>query len=243
MRVITSNPLLQDLYGGHVVPHVRATAPAPEPRVPGTDDVFRIAFVGTVREHKGITELRAAAAELARRRNVRLSVTASAPPDALPWEDWTGHTSLAGGLELLRDSDAVAIVSRPGVWGDHQLPVKLIDAMTAGVPAVVTARPPLLWATGGAALVARDGSVADLAEALALLADDTRLALGARDGRVATGLRRLHTGRGGTAAPRGRERRRYGPPTPALTGLTRVPARRLRPGAPSRRTDPAVDRS
>jgi len=175
MRVLTSNPLLQELYGGHVVPHVRETAPAPEPRPPDREP-FRIGFVGTVREHKGITELRAAAAELARRRDIRLLVTAPAPPDALPWEQWVGHTSLAAGQALLSSCDAVAIVSRPGVWGDRQLPVKLIDAMAAGVPAVVTARPPLLWATGGAAVVVRDGSAIDMADALGLLADDTRLA-------------------------------------------------------------------
>jgi glycosyltransferase involved in cell wall biosynthesis len=175
MHVITSNPLLQELYGGHLVPHVRVAGSAPEGRAT-SDDVFRIGFVGTLREHKGVTELRAATAELARRRDVRLSITAPAPPDAFPWEDWVGHTSLEAGRELLGACDAVAIVSRPGVWGDRQLPVKLIDAMAAGVPTVVTARAPLLWATGGAAVVVRDGSAADMAEALALLADDVRLA-------------------------------------------------------------------
>ena len=54
--------------------------------------------------------------------------------------------------------------------------MKLIDAMAAGVPTVVTARAPLLWATGGATVVVRDGSAPDMAEALALLADDVRLA-------------------------------------------------------------------
>ena len=215
MHVITSNPPLQELYGGHLVPHVRVAAAAPEPpgarrrRVP--DRLRRHACAST----RAITELRAATAELARRRDVRLSITAPAPPDAFPWEDWVGHTSLDGGRELLGACDAVAIVSRPGVWGDRQLPVKLIDAMAAGVPTVVTPRPPLLWATGGAALVVRDGSAADMAEALALLADDTRLASTHRHRGVAAGVRRLHPRGGRADAPRGR-------------GATRRPATRTR---------------
>ena len=180
MNVITSNPLLQQLYGGGLVPHVRDAAPTPAPRPPKSDG-FVVGFVGTIREHKGITELRAAVAELGQRHDVRLRITAPAPPDARPWEDWVGHTTLAEGRSLLASCHATAIVSRPGVWGDLQLPVKLIDAMATGVPAVITARPPLLWAAGGSATVVRDDSVSDLTEALALLAEDPGLgsALGA----------------------------------------------------------------
>ncbi len=175
MHVITSNPLLQQIYGGIVVPHVRDAAEPPAARAPRTKP-FTIGFVGTPRDHKGIDQIRAAAAGLAGAREVRLCVTAPPPSDARPWEEWLGETSLADGRKLLERCDAVAIVSSPGVWGDLQLPVKLIDAMSAGVPAVITARPPLLWATGGAAIVVRDDSVLDLQNAFRLLADDPVLA-------------------------------------------------------------------
>jgi glycosyltransferase involved in cell wall biosynthesis len=175
MNVITSNPMLRDIYGGTIVPHVREIGAPPEPR-PRTLQPFTIAFVGTPREHKGLEEIRAATASLARTRDVRLRVTAAKPLDARPWEEWVGETSLREGRRILEQSDAVAIVSRPGVWGDLQLPVKLIDAMAAGVPAVVTARPPVLWAAAGSAVVVRDGSVSDLEDAFALIADNTNLA-------------------------------------------------------------------
>src|SRR4051794_27301563 len=175
MNVITSNPMLQELYGGELVPHVRELHDAPARR-PSPTEPFVVGFVGTVREHKGVDDLRAAVAELARSRNVRLRVTAPPPADAFPWEDWVGHTTIDRGRELLEQCSVAAILSRPGVWGDRQLPVKLVDAMATGVPAVITARAPLLWAAGGSAVAVRDGSIGDLTAALALLADDPALA-------------------------------------------------------------------
>jgi glycosyltransferase involved in cell wall biosynthesis len=175
MPVLTSNPLLQARYGGALVPHVREVGPEPSTRS-SAGGPFVVAFVGTVREHKGIDELRAAVRALTRTHDVTLRVTAEPPADAEPWEEWVGPTSLARGRELLAHADAAAVLSRPGVWGDLQLPAKLVDAMAAGVPAVTTPRPPLLWAAGGASVVVRDGSAADLTGALALLADDPALA-------------------------------------------------------------------
>ncbi len=180
MSVITSNPLLQEIYGGTVVPHVRdvSTTPSPELR---TGRAFTIGFIGTPRDHKGIDNIRAAAARLARTREIRLCITAAKPAHAQPWEEWLGETSLSEGRKLLESCGAVAIVSRSGVWGDLQLPVKLIDAMSAAVPAVITARPPLLWAAAGSALVVRDDSVDDLHDAFALLAEDRALAAALAD--------------------------------------------------------------
>jgi glycosyltransferase involved in cell wall biosynthesis len=177
MNVITSNPLLHEIYGGVIVPHVREIGTAPTPRA-ATVEPFTIGFVGTPREHKGLDEIRAAASGLGRTREIRLCITAKKPTDARPWEEWVGETSLEEGRRILERSNVVAIVSRPGVWGDLQLPVKLIDAMAAGVPAVVTARPPILWAAGGSAVVVRDGSVADLQDAFALIAGNANLAAG-----------------------------------------------------------------
>jgi glycosyltransferase involved in cell wall biosynthesis len=175
MHVITSNPVLQGLYGGEIVPHAReATAPSRTQVRPGA--AFTVGFIGTPRQHKGIDEVRTAVADLARERPVRLCITAPPPSDARPWEDWVGTTSIDDGRRLLECCDAVAVVSHAGSWGDQQVPVKLIDAMHAAVPAVITPRPPLLWAAGGASVVVADGRTSDIADAFRLLADDSALA-------------------------------------------------------------------
>src|SRR5262245_23489984 len=175
MHVITSNPFLQDLYGGEIVPHVReATARSRTQALPGTP--FTVGFIGTPRQYKGIDEVRAAVSELAGEREVRFRITAPPPPDARPWEDWVGFTSIDEGRRLLECCDAVAIVSHAGSWGDQQVPVKLIDAMHGAVPAVITPRPPLLWAAGGASLVVADDRTSDITNAFRLIADDSALA-------------------------------------------------------------------
>jgi glycosyltransferase involved in cell wall biosynthesis len=171
MHVLTSNPMLQQRYGGEIVPHVRDPMdPVAARDRNGTP--FRVGFIGTPRVHKGIEELRAAVGAIAATRPIRLCVTADPPDDARQWEEWVGATSLEEGLRMLEGCDAAAIVSRPGAWGDLQVPVKLIDAMHAGVPTVITPRPPLLWASGGASVVVPDGRVSELSNALNLIADD-----------------------------------------------------------------------
>jgi len=175
MHVITSNPSLQDLYGGEIVPHVREVT-ARSGTQASSGSPFTVGFIGTPRQYKGIDEVRTAVAALAGERRVRFRITAPPPPDARPWEDWVGSTSIDDGRRLLECCDAVAIVSRAGSWGDQQVPVKLIDAMHAAVPAVITPRPPLLWAAGGASLVVADGRTSDITNAFRLIADNSALA-------------------------------------------------------------------
>ena len=175
MHVITSNPVLQDLYGGEIVPHVREATPPPARHVL-PESPFTVGFIGTPREYKGIDEVRTAVEELAGERAIRLCITAPPPSDARPWEDWVGPTSIDDGRRLLECCDAVAVVSHAGSWGDHQVPVKLIDAMHAAVPAVITPRPPLLWAAGGASVVVADGRASDITNAFRLVADNPELA-------------------------------------------------------------------
>jgi glycosyltransferase involved in cell wall biosynthesis len=197
MNVITSSPVLQSRYGGEVVPHVREAIPPSSVREPDAAP-FTVGFIGTPRSYKGIEELRAAVAELATEREVRLCITAPPPYDARPWEDWVGATSLQAGIRLLDSCDAVAIVSRPGPWGDLQVPVKLIDAMHAAVPAVITPRPPLLWAAGGSSVVVPDDRVSEIGNAFRLIADDRSLAAALR---AAARRRALSTFTPAAAAP------------------------------------------
>jgi glycosyltransferase involved in cell wall biosynthesis len=175
MQVITSNPVLQDLYGGEIVPHVRDVVPRSRLHHRGVAP-FTVGFVGTPRPYKGINELRMAMAELARERPARLRITAPPPNDARPWEDWVGATSMDEGRRLLECCDTVAVVSHAGSWGDQQVPVKLIDAMHAAVPTVITPRPPLLWAAGGTSVVVADGRTSEITTAFRVIADDVGLA-------------------------------------------------------------------
>lgn len=172
---IVSNPVLQRLYGGVVVPHVRPVRPL----VSTPDDgVVRVAFVGSPKAHKGIDDLRSAVSNLAE-FGYHLTVTGSRPADARDWETWTGTVSLAEGMKIVDQSDIIVIPSRPSSWARAQLPAKLIDAMMAGKAVVVTDVGPMRWAVGGAGLVTRPGDESSLTEALRTLKDpEVREAIG-----------------------------------------------------------------
>lgn len=140
-----SNPELQRLYGGEVVPHVRRPGPDPSRPAPGV----RLLFAGTPRPHKGIDLLREAAATA----GADLVVTAPAPRDARANEQWVGNVAITELPSLLRSSTAVAVLSRPGPEGAGQFPVKVVDAMLAGRPVIASDVPVLRWALGGAGIV------------------------------------------------------------------------------------------
>jgi glycosyltransferase involved in cell wall biosynthesis len=163
MPTMVSNPVLQRMYGGEVVPHVREPIAAPTysgSRAP----VVR--FVGSVRAHKGVDVLREAVRAESVRGELRLEVTADRLADAAPWERWLGTTSVAEGAALVADADVIAVPSLPNAWSPAQLPAKLIDAMAAGRAVVASDTEPVSWALGGTGVVVPAGDVTALAEAL-----------------------------------------------------------------------------
>jgi len=171
--VLVSNPALQEMYGGQLVPHVRPAGQVAAPAPSGGGVVVR--FVGSVRAHKGVEHLRAAVATVAD-AGVRLEVTAPPPADAHPWERWLGTTTLAQGTDLVATADVVALPSTAGSWSTAQLPVKLIDGMVAGRAIVASDLPPVRWALGGAGLLVPPGDVEALSGALRTLQDPSRRA-------------------------------------------------------------------
>jgi glycosyltransferase involved in cell wall biosynthesis len=164
---LVSNPVLQDMYGGDVVPHVRPRGAEPEL---GASDRPVVRFVGSPRGHKGVDVLRRSIAALAT-EGFSLEVTGPAPADAAPWERWLGTTTLAEGERLVATADVVAIPSLPTAWSPAQLPAKLIDAMMHGRAIVASATGPVAWALGTAGLLVPPGDEQALRGALRRLKD------------------------------------------------------------------------
>jgi len=163
-RVMVSNPVLQERHGGAVVPHVRLAETLPPPVEHATNRPV-VAFVGTVRAHKGVDALRKAVADVAP-EGYRLVVTADPPDDAKPWEEWIGETSLAEGLRVVARADVVVLPSLRNVNSVGQLPVKLVDAMLLGRAVIATDVDPLPWALGRSDLIAPVNDYKALAQSL-----------------------------------------------------------------------------
>ncbi len=161
-----SNPVLQRMYGGELVPHARRDRGAGAPH---TSDRPWLAFVGTARSHKGIDLLRQAAERLAP-EGWTLVVTDYAPVDPRPWESWMGP-EVPDSHGLLCRSDVVAIPSTDDGRGRAQLPMKLVDAMQAGRGVVVSDAGPLAWAAGPHVPTFPAGDVDGLVAALRPLRD------------------------------------------------------------------------
>lgn len=164
---MVSNPVLQEMYGGTVVPHVRIPAAAPTYRETSAPVVR---FVGSPRGHKGVDVLRGSVAALAP-QGFTLEVTGPPPADAAQWERWLGTTTLEEGERLVATADVIAIPSLPTAWSPAQLPAKLIDAMMHGRAIVASSTAPVAWALGGAGLLVPPGDEPALRSALTRYAD------------------------------------------------------------------------
>ena len=166
---VVSNPELWRLYGeAPLVPHARAV-PEICPPLPNSSTID-IAFVGTPRSHKGLTNLREAVSLLAA-DGFTLTVTADPPGDARPWERWVGITTLEQGRTILRSAQAVVLATSIQGYGRGQLPAKLVDAMAAGIPVVASRTAPVAWALGDAGRLVEGDAVDALTSAMRDLMD------------------------------------------------------------------------
>jgi len=175
--VMVSNPVLQQTYGGVVVPHARPARPAPADPSGGQ---LTIRFVGSIQDHMGLDVLREAIA-VVHDEGFRLEVSGAAPRDARPWEHWFGQTTFEQGQELVRGADLVVLPSLPRSWALAQLPAKLVDAMMCGRPVIASDLMPIRWALGGCGALVPPGDVGALVSALRRFHDvDRRRELGLR---------------------------------------------------------------
>ena len=178
--VTVSNIALRDAFGGHIVRHARdeqafrvdpAARADARARLGIADDEYALMFIGTPRPHKGVGEVARALHELddptlvfhivgtltdARLRetlaactNARVVFHPDCPFDQLP-------VLLAGAdlVPLIQDTDHE--ISR------YQIPAKVSDALSLGVPVLASATPPLadLIAEGAVTAVGEQGLAA-----------------------------------------------------------------------------------
>lgn len=173
------NPILQERFGGDLVPHARLD-PGPGAEHHRSNPVT--AFVGTVRRPSRVAPLRRAVSVVADRGH-RLVVTSIAPPDPQPWETWLGNTSLPEGLRTVAEADIVVCLSRTDRYGPSQMPVKIVDAMLAGRAIIATDTPPIRWALADTGVLVPGDDPSAISHALRRLEDPVKrreLGAGAR---------------------------------------------------------------
>jgi glycosyltransferase involved in cell wall biosynthesis len=135
-------------------------------------------FPGTRRTHKGLKPL---AKAVARIPGARLAVL-SRPEDYTETE-WQGAPLLRLPIipyaelpELLAAADVVAVPQLAGEAADHQMPMKVYDAMAMGKPIVASTASDLPQTLQDCARLVPPGDVAALAEAIQDLLSDTATA-------------------------------------------------------------------
>jgi glycosyltransferase involved in cell wall biosynthesis len=158
--ITVSNPVLEQRYGGTIVPHARDETvfdPARFDRATARrrlglgDDDRLILFGGTPRAHKGIVEL-AEALERLGDDTIRVGVFGTRELDALRpqlgalerWLHPLPHQSFDELPSVLAAADlACALQSPTHPVSQYQMPAKVTDAMAMRVPCLVTPVPPL----------------------------------------------------------------------------------------------------
>jgi glycosyltransferase involved in cell wall biosynthesis len=192
MRLV-SNRWLERRYGGTLLYHVRDDRELDPERV--RVDALRarlrlegrswVGFVGTVRVHKGVTDLIGALSRLRGDDAPGLLLLGANPVDPVVRETLRSAREALGGnrvrnsgLFSLSDlpehvavADVVAVPSRETPASRGQLPAKLFDAMTMARPIVATGVNDVPEVLGGCGIVVPPADPAALASALARFRD------------------------------------------------------------------------
>ena len=201
--VTVSNIALRERFGGHVVRHARderafdvdaAKRAAARTRLGIGDEEFALVFVGTPRPHKGVGQVARALHEIDDERLV-FHVVGDLTDRKLA-DELAGYTNARVVFHpncafeelpaILAAADLVPLmqdVEHP--ISQHQIPAKISDALSLGVPVLASAAPPLRDLIAQGAIEATDA--AGLADAIrgfrdAAFAERARLAAAATDG-------------------------------------------------------------
>ena len=188
--ITVSNIALRQQFGGHIVRHARdetAFVNSPETRQLGrarlgiTDNEYALVFLGTPRPHKGVGEVVRALQELNDRKIVfhvigrltdeQLCRQLKQYPDARV--TFHPNCSLKELPAILSAADLVPLIQDPDhPISQHQIPAKVADALSLGVPVLATATPPLRDLIASGAIIETD--VPSLASTIRSLCDQFR---------------------------------------------------------------------
>jgi hypothetical protein len=180
--VTVSNEVLQARHGGTVIPHARDEAyfddevrdralarralglPLEEPL---------IAFVGTVRSHKGVASLRAAAARLS--PAIRLAIVGIEGDRPATNEIHVPPVTYREAMRWVSAADVIVVPQDASPAGRAQAPAKVVDAMAMGRAIVASDLPPIAEMVGDTAVLVAPGAVGALATAIERVLDDVQV--------------------------------------------------------------------
>jgi glycosyltransferase involved in cell wall biosynthesis len=172
--VTVGSRFLEQRFGGVLIPHVRDTA---RERL-GVGKERVVMFLGTPRGYKGVEDLAAAVARLAR-PDVALALVGTDPGSPTgralaaryPGTRLIGRVPLAEVPAYLSAADVVVVPQRESPDTRGQVPAKLFDAMALGRPIVSTRVSMIPEILEGCGELVAPGDVAGLAAAIGHLLD------------------------------------------------------------------------
>lgn len=200
--VTVASRALQHRHGGTWIPHVRdrsrmvddARSGGPTVRAKlGLETSFVVGFVGTVRPHKGLEVLSTAIASVG--GNARLLIAGDLPDHRMQAEliglsdnrlVALAHPGMTDIGAILGACDVIAIPQTSSIEAAYQSPAKVLDALAAGRPVVVSDIGDAREVVGAAGRIVPPGDSAALAHVL----EELRSAPGIREQLGDAALRR-----------------------------------------------------
>ena len=178
--ITVASAALQRRYGGIEIPHARDETLINETRrhrararsalgLSTSEQI--VAFVGTVRRHKGVELLKEAMAQIA---GARLALIGTHDPDPIPEEINTGPVPYDVAIDWVSAADVIVVPQRRDAISSYQSPAKIVDALAVGRAIVATRVDPVEELVGDAGLLVPPDSPRDLRAAIdRMLRDDT----------------------------------------------------------------------
>jgi glycosyltransferase involved in cell wall biosynthesis len=188
--ITVSTTFLQRRFGGTIIPHARSAGMFPH--AAGSDAGLRddlglagkgvVLFVGSLRPHKGVTDVIAALDALA---DPNLAFLVVGPDETLPERPYLrviGPQPFSMLPRFLALADVVVLAQRRSRISAAQLPAKVFDAMAMARPVIATRVSDLPKVLDGCGVIVEPNSTVELAQAIArLMANpEERARLGSR---------------------------------------------------------------